>query len=220
LLDLMRPLWAGWVSQGTGESEYRGMAAHLSARLTWHEDAWNGRVCKDPALNSACMVHEHVRKARKDHIEQANCGLALGVVRQNTGYLPPCQRDANAFGEESFFIRHDDPLEGRGLPSTEEEIPAYSCCPTPYRWMLEDNFREICEEENLQIPERRNLDSSPTWVMEDNRQRALLNHFWGKLKKGESLVFHYCNRGNAVNDEVPRTIVRHERKGPKRAQCV
>jgi exodeoxyribonuclease V alpha subunit len=39
------------------------------------------------------------------------------------GYLPPCRRDTNAFGEEQFFIRHDDPLEGRGLPSTEEEIP-------------------------------------------------------------------------------------------------
>lgn len=84
-------------------------------------------------------------------------------MRTKTGYLPPCQRDANAFGEERFFIRHDDPLEGRGLPSAEEEIPPYSCCPTPYRWILEGNFREICDEENLQIPERRNLDSSPTW---------------------------------------------------------
>jgi hypothetical protein len=64
--------------------------------------------------------------------------------------------------------------------------PPFSCCPTPYRWMLEANFREICEDENLQIPERRNLDSSPTWVMEDNRQRTLLSHFWGKLKKRES----------------------------------
>ena len=183
------------------------MATHLSARLTWHEDAWNGRVCKHPTLNAACMFHEHVRNARRDDIEVAHPGEALNVVREETlaliqakpgakgGYLPPCQRDTNAFGAERFIIRHDDPLEGRGLPSTEEEIPPYSCCPTPYRWMLEANFRDICEEHNLQIPQRRNLDSSPTWVMEDNRQRLLLNHFWGKLKKGESLVFYYCNRG-------------------------
>jgi len=183
------------------------MATHLSARLTWHEDAWNGRICRHPALNAACMVHEHVRKARKTDVEEAHHGEALAVVRTKTGYLPPCQRDANAFGKERFVIRHDDPLEGRALPSAEEEIPPYSCCPTPYRWMLEDNFRAICEEENLQISERRNLDSSPTWVMEDKRQRALLNHFWGKLKKRESLIFYYCNRGNAVDDEVPRMIV-------------
>jgi len=167
------------------------------------------------------MFQEHIRNSRRDDIEEAHGGEALDVVRAKTlavvqtktgtgakpGYLPPCQRDTNAFGAERFVIRHDDPLEGRGLPSAEEEIPPYSCCPTPYRWMLEDNFREICEEANLQIPQRRNLDSSPTWVMEDNRQRALLNHFWGKLKKGESLIFYYCNRGNAVNDEVPRLIV-------------
>jgi len=195
------------------------MTTHLSARLTWHEDSWNGRICTHPTLNAACMVHEHVRNSRKDDIEEAHRGEPLNVVRSKTltviqgkadtkiGYLPPCQRDANAFGTERFVIRHDDPLEGRGLPSAEEEIPPYSCCPTPYRWMLEENFREICEEENLLIPERKNLDSSPTWVMEDNRQRALLARFWGKLKKGQSLIFYYCNRGNAVDEEIPRMIV-------------
>jgi exodeoxyribonuclease V alpha subunit len=58
------------------------MATHLSARLTWHEDAWNGRICRHPALNAACMVHEHVRNARKDEIEEAHRGEALGVVSQ------------------------------------------------------------------------------------------------------------------------------------------
>lgn len=183
------------------------MTTHLSARLTWHQDGWNGRICGLPLLNAACMVHEHVRDSRNDLIEQANRGQAIGEVRAKTGYLPPCQRDANAFGQERFSIRHDDPLEGRKLPSVEEEIPPFSCCPTPYRWMLEANFRDICEEENLLIPDRRNLDSSPTWVMEDRRQRALLNQFWGKLQKGKSLIFYYCNRGNAVDDAVNRLLV-------------
>jgi hypothetical protein len=158
-------------------------------------------------LNAACMLHEHVRAFRNDQIEEDYRAQPIGAVRAVTGYLPPCQRDANAFGEERFVIRHDDPLEGRTLPSAEEELPPYSCCPTPYRWMLEGNFREICEEENLLIPGRRNSDSSPTWVMEDERQRALLTHFWGKLQKGKSLVFYYCNRGNAVDDKVSRLIV-------------
>ncbi|WP_292364382.1 AAA family ATPase [Mesorhizobium sp.] len=183
------------------------MTTHLSARLTWHDDAWNGHICKQPTLNAACMVHDHVRSHRDDGIEHDHRGETIGAVRKATKYLPPCQRDANAFGEERFSILHQDPLEGRALPSAEEELPPYSCCPTPYRWMLEANFREICEEENLLIPARRNLDSSPTWVMEDSRQRALLTHFWGKLEKGKSLIFYYCNRGNAVDDSVNRIIV-------------
>lgn len=153
------------------------------------------------------MVHEHVRDSRKDDIEQAYRGKAIEIVRAQSGYLPPCQRDANAFGSQRFLIRHDDPLPGRNLPSVEEEIPPFSCCPTPYRWMLEANFRDICEEENLLLPGRRKPDSTSTWVMEDNRQRALLSHFWGKLVKHKSLIFYYCNRGNAVDDAVNRLII-------------
>lgn len=183
------------------------MPTHLSARLTWHQDGWNGRVCSHPMLNSACMVHDHVRNSRNDIIETAHLGQPIGTVSAKTGYLPPCQRDANAFGQERFSIRHVDPLEGRNLPSVVEDIPPFSCCPTPYRWMLEGNFRDICEEENLLLPNRHNMDSSPTWVMEDNRQRALLGHFWEKLQKGKSLIFYYCNRGNAVDDNVNRLLV-------------
>jgi exodeoxyribonuclease V alpha subunit len=153
------------------------------------------------------MVHEHVRDSRKDDVEEAHRGQPFGKVRAATGYLPPCARDANAFGDGSYFIRHDDPLEGRALPSVDEEVPPYSCCPTPYRWMLESFFDDICAQENLQIPGRRNKEATSTWVMKDHRQRALLGHFWGKLQKGKSLIFYYCNRGNAVDDAISRLFV-------------
>src|SRR5262245_7471120 len=102
------------------------MATHLSARLTWHEDAWNGHICSHPLLNAACMVHEHVRDSRKDDLEHEHCGEPISALRTATGYLPPCQRDANAFGQEHTLIRHDDPLESRALPSVEEQIPPHS----------------------------------------------------------------------------------------------
>ena len=73
--------------------------------------------------------------------------------------------------------------------------------------MLEGNFRDICEDEALLIRGRNDPNTSSTWVMEDDRQRALLSKFWGKLEKRRSLVFYYCNRGNAVDDEVSRLIV-------------
>ena len=25
---------------------------HISARLTWHADGWNGKICHDPETNS------------------------------------------------------------------------------------------------------------------------------------------------------------------------
>jgi hypothetical protein len=72
--------------------------------------------------------------------------------------------------------------------------------------MLEASFRDIVEDENLLI--RGPVSAKPgTWVQEDDRQRALLDRFWGKLEVGSSLVFFYCNRGNAVDDEANRLIV-------------
>lgn len=182
------------------------MATHLSARLTWHDSGWNGRVCRAPGLNSACMEHEHVREGRDLSVETPHADCPLSRLKETTGYLPPCSRDTNAFGGETYVIRHDDPLPGRSLPSVDEELPPYSLCPTPYRWMLEDNFRDICEDESLLV--RGPSSSSPgTWVQEDDRQRAMLERFWGKLKGVGSLVFFYCNRGNAVDDEASRLIV-------------
>jgi exodeoxyribonuclease V alpha subunit len=34
-----------------------------------------------------------------------------------------------------------------------------------------------------------------------------LARFWGKLQKQKSLIFYYCNRGNAVDDAVNRLLV-------------
>ncbi|WP_181167130.1 AAA family ATPase [Mesorhizobium sp. B2-8-3] len=158
------------------------------------------------------MEHDHVRERRDLDIEKPNADCALSLLKATTGYLPPCSRDTNAFGGERYVIRHDDPLPGRSLPSVEEEVPPYSLCPTPYRWMLENSFRDICEDENLLI----RGPSSPTpgtWVKEDDRQRALLERFWGKLNSGASLVFLYCNRGNAVDDEANRLMVGVSRIG-------
>ena len=40
---------------------------------------------------------------------------------------------------------------GRHPLTLPEEIPPYACLPAPYRWMLEENFRDICEAEGLNI---------------------------------------------------------------------
>ena len=33
------------------------MTVHLSARLAWHMEGWNGHVCRDPASNTFCVGH-------------------------------------------------------------------------------------------------------------------------------------------------------------------
>ena len=31
------------------------MTVHISARLAWHEDGWNGHICRNPKNNTYCV---------------------------------------------------------------------------------------------------------------------------------------------------------------------
>ena len=190
------------------------MTTHLSARLAWHDRGWDGRVCDAPHLNAHCIVHQHIRESRDDEIERKSAGLALADL---DGWLPPCSRDPAAYGDRGFVIDHRDPLEFRRLPSVSEDIPPYSSCPAPYRWMREELFQEVCEAEDVTIrgPDKKRSNG---WVYEPDRQRELLRRFWGKLEARKSLVFYYCNQGNPLDENASRIVVgvgRIEDMGPQ-----
>lgn len=179
------------------------MATHLSARLAWHDRGWDGCVCDAPHLNAHCIVHKHIRDSRDDEKERKNAGTPFAKLK---GWLPPCSRDPATYSDQSYKIAHNDPLERDFLGATKEAIPPYSCCPSPYRWMREENFQEVCDAESLTIrgPDR---PRERGWVSEPDRQRELLRHFWAKIEPGASLVFYYCNQGNPLDETTPRIIV-------------
>ncbi len=180
------------------------MTAHLSLRLAWHDRGWDGHICDAPRLNASCIVHEHIRDSRQDDLEQEHAGAAIADLED---WLPPCSRDPAAYAEKGFRTVHRDPLEFRKLPAVEEELPPYSCCPSPYRWMREDFFQEIAEAENLEIRGPDDEDRKSGWVYEPDRQLALLKEFWSRLEQGGSLVFYYVNQGNPLDEAAARIVV-------------
>lgn len=181
------------------------MTTHLTARITWHDAGNDGRICRAPAGNAACRGHDWIGAWFAEDLnaqrELANAGREVATL----GWTPPCWRDVGVFGSTGFTAEHLDPLPGRNLPGVKEEVPPYSVLPTPYRWMLETHFEDICREENLAIrgPAKQ---PAPTWVMEPDRQKQLLARFWGKLEKKSSLVFLYYNQENAVDESSSRLV--------------
>lgn len=180
------------------------MTTHLSVRLVWHDRAWDGCICDYPSRNSYCVVHQHIRDSREDAREDAVAGKPIDTLG---GWQPPCSRDPIAFSSRGYTITHSDPLERPELLPVTELIPPYSVCPSAYRWMREDNFRTICEQELLDIPGPKNPNKERGWVAEPDRQLAILNHFWGKLEKGSSLIFFYCKDGHPFAEETQRILV-------------
>lgn len=179
------------------------MATHLSARIAWHDSSWNGAVCRSPGCNTSCMVHDYVRDARDEVRETADAGRKFAEL---DGYVPPCNYEAATYGANGYAIVHRDPVEGRGLPSCPDKVEPFSTFTTPYRWMREEQFADICEAEGLKIRSSTS-GKSHGWVTEDDRQRALLKAFWDRIEPRRSLVFYYCKDGNPFDDDTSRLLI-------------
>jgi exodeoxyribonuclease V alpha subunit len=177
---------------------------HLSVRLAWHDSGWDGRICKEPHLNTACVLHDHIRDARDDEREKAS---ARKFVADLKGWQPPCKRDIGPWAPRGFTITHSDPLERKYLLDTQEEVGPYTCTPAPFRWLREENFREVCDAELLNVRGPDNAEKTIGWVQEPDRQKILLERFWGKLQKQQSLVFYYLRPSTPVDEDAPRVIV-------------
>ena len=155
---------------------------HLSARLAWHDNGWDGCVCQEPHLNSSCIVQHNIRDERQDELERAHAGVPFSEL---PGWFPPCCRDTAAYAERGFRFVHRDPLDRDFLSPIDEEIAPHTCLPAPYRWLREENFRDICEAEGLSIRGSDTEGKERGWVYEPDRQTALLGDFWRKVKEGE-----------------------------------
>lgn len=184
------------------------MTTHLSVRLVWHDRGWDGHICDQPDKNAYCVVNQHIREILADpknlKLEEEAAGMPLAEL---DGWQPPCSRDPIAFSPLGYEITHYDPLDFRKLPPRKEVIPPYSVCPSPYRWMREDLFQQLCEDEKLEIRGPDNPNKENGWVFEPDRQLAILTNFWNCFEKYHSLVFFYCNQGNPLDEDLSRILL-------------
>ena len=61
------------------------MTVHLTARLAWHDDGWNGRICEKPDCNTYCVgMHSFpgdvVARERNLALETENAGAPIAKL--------------------------------------------------------------------------------------------------------------------------------------------
>src|SRR5262249_39216934 len=76
---------------------------HLNVRVAWHDNRWNGSVCRNPALNSFCVDLDRIRKERLEHKELTLAGKWFGDIPPAD--LPPCQAESGAFMSAREWVR-------------------------------------------------------------------------------------------------------------------
>ena len=188
---------------------------HLTIRVAWHDNQWDGTICRAPSRNSFCIALDRIRETpRDDDKEDRLAGLSWADLSADD--LPPCIAEAGGFMTPHEWVRlAKHPYQTLKatrkthghLAPTPFTAPPYSTFAVPFWWMLRKNQDQI--DQMLPDPLPPDLDppfDSP-WVFGHARQEALSRIFFDRLQEGRSLVFFYTKEGHPLGDDIIRLVV-------------
>ena len=159
------------------------MATHLTARLAWHTDGWNGRIGKHPASNHYCVgPHSYpgdkIKTGRDLDWEESVAGRLCAELDR----APPCIYSINAFGPEPLTAFDDPPHFFRSGERTQWELPPATVCVWPYEAMYDEAAKTNGRVDN-------------------DKRLKLANAHFAAIQNDKSLIFHYANYSNPFDKE-------------------
>jgi exodeoxyribonuclease V alpha subunit len=161
---------------------------HLTARMAWHNNNWNGHICKDPESNTYCIgVHSllsgRIEKNRDLDFEKGKLGYPLSRLEKDQ--IPPCYWSINAFGEETFKID-----QGHAFKDIKEKIPETVGPYSFYTWPFRLSFNHSKSKKHKEGNYPPDLEKR-------------IENFTKKFSPKKSVVFFYANYDNPVSaDEM------------------
>ena len=168
------------------------MTTHITLRLAWHNDGWNGRICKKPAKNSYCVgcssyPGEMIREQRNLDWEKKHAGQPIATLDKQ----PACMYSASAFSDQPNLVNAAPPSFFKDKTETKVwEIPASTALTWPYEAMYK--LEGVREGKGFNY---------------DKRLEYADEHFT-PLQSDKSLVFYYANYSNPLSDdERPRYLL-------------
>lgn len=194
---------------------------HLTIRVPWHDNGWQGTFCKNPCGNTSCIILPRIATGRDDHYETAHAGETIeGLTKEQ---LPPCVDEHGTIMApftQSMLKNHPyaktaEKTHGH-FASTPYTIQPYSAAVIPFRWMLkeqaEGNTKQsiVSRVDALQLgysQEREpDLGFETNWAQEGTNQRILLDTFFSAAKTDQSLIFFYA-KSTPLAEDARRVIV-------------
>jgi len=189
------------------------MIKHLSIRVAWHDNKWNGSVCKHPANNAFCIHLPRIYGEKDEAAEEKIKGTHWSKLK--TEQIPPCKAEGGGFMSAIKYSRefnhpYNQPkrkdIPHLALKPTTFEIPPYSTFAVPFWWMLRSNQAEI-KDLYPDIPKDENPPFPSAWIYSRHTQDALLKKFFDPIKDEQSLSVFYIKGANPVDEDSRRLIV-------------
>ncbi len=195
---------------------------HLTIRVPWHDDGWNGNLCKRPSENASCTILPRVSEGRDDKKEVEFAGQCFEGLERDQ--LPPCvDEHVTIMAPFSLSRMKGHPYKESAekthghFADTPYTIRPYAAAAIPFRWMLREQiegnekYGVLSKAESLQFDYQQEREpdltenkgwkeNKKTWVQEGRNQRVILDTFASAIKPGNSLVFFYAKRTPMVDD--------------------
>lgn len=177
------------------------MVKHLTVRMAWHDNGWNGKICDKPDENASCAAPRSLlpeRIARRKDLEFEKEHAGEKIDKYLSDYLPPCFWSANAFSPETAEVVFKHPFSDSSAwsdSSAYSEIPKHLPEYSIYTWPFRLPFTHSKKNKKKHGRYHPNL-------------KKRVNHFFEKFELGESLIFFYLHRDNPISaDERKYALV-------------
>ncbi|MDR1873174.1 MAG: AAA family ATPase [Deltaproteobacteria bacterium] len=186
------------------------MAQHLSIRIPWKDNGYNGLVCDKPCYNNSCLRLRNIFENRDDEREEELKGCPIAGHEDEI----PCLTEGGAFMSEATYTKtHIHPYkqfyeETHGhFQETDLVFPPYSLPSRPYAWLLKGKD----EEDILRLAKTLNVDydsarepelqqKKKVWIQDAVNQRAVFTTFYENVTPNESLVIPYAKQAPFIDD--------------------
>lgn len=175
------------------DNDYKVPLKHLTMRVAWHDNKWNGSICNDPENNNHCsgfhsLLSERIRKRKDENIDKEI--EHRGKPLKDIDYLPPCFWSINLFGNDPIKAIHDNPA-APALENIEEELAPKSMYSWPFALSFTRSQKEVAE----------------SGAYPKNLEETRIPRFSSKVYEGESIAFMYANKSNPFTEEEGQYLV-------------
>lgn len=161
---------------------------HLTVRMAWHDNNWDGKVCCNPEANTYCtgahsLLSGRIEKKKDVQKEQSLAKVGKREIKGNfdPSKVPPCYWSINAFGDQEFDVEHHHAFKW-----VKDVIPDKVKKYSVFTWPFKLSF--VHNEKN-----QKKFGNYPP----DLNQRV--DNYINKFKPGESIIFFYANYDNPVS---------------------
>lgn len=148
------------------------MAQHLSIRVPWKDNGYNGLVCDKPCYNNACLRLKNIAGNRDDELED---GLKGCLIKGHEAEIP-CLGEGGCFMSSETYIKETihpyqkTSKQHKHFLPTQLAYPPFSLPARPFAWTMlnkdgdKQYFKKLVEKYCIDFDE----DEEPDLGFETN----------------------------------------------------